>query len=239
MWGVTNTELGGSSGTKQEKKKTKAVTARGWERDSFSFIHHFFFFTAEGNLARLLHGGSQKQHGGCGCWSPGRSLALLLHPCSTWGLGSLGRARKAQGINLEGAAAASCSQTTRYPSVRKLNQLCAGSKRCEKCTLKNSGDFLPPLGQACLEFRSVCHIATHYFSQDSLIYHRLTLSCAHGLWHSQTPHSSSETPSKGLSGAHSPPQCNAQVAALGLLSRINAQFVEEVRSFHRFFPAAL
>lgn len=95
MWGVTNTELGGSSGTKQEKKKTKAVTARGWERDSFSFIHHFFFFTAEGNLAQLLHGGSQKQHGGCGC--PGRSQVLLLHPLLYLGPWQLGQSKKSSG----------------------------------------------------------------------------------------------------------------------------------------------
>lgn len=102
-------------------------------------------------------------------------------PCSTWGLGSLSRARKAQGINLEEAAAASCSQTTKNPSVTKVKPAVCWLQRVRNLLPDFSGDFLPTLGQAHLEFRSVCHIATHYFSQESLIYHRLTLSCAHGL----------------------------------------------------------
>lgn len=41
---------------------------------------------------------------------------------------------------------------------------------------------------------------------------------------------------EGLSGADSPPQCNALVAAPGLLSRINVPFVKEVRGFHSVSP---
>lgn len=125
------------------------------------------------------------------------------------------------------------------PICKEVKPVVCGLQRVRKLLPDFSGDFLPWLRQAHLEFRSLCHIVTHYFSQHSLIYHRLTPSCAQGLWHSQTLHSSSKTRSKGLSGVHSPPQCNARVAAPGLLSRINVQFVREVRSFHSFFPCCI
>lgn len=128
VWGVTNTELGGSSGTKQEKRKQKQLQQEGGKGAACFQFTKFFFFTAEGTLpSQLLHGGSQQQHGGCGCWSPGRSQALLWHPFLSLWPWQLEQSKKSSGCESGEAAAASCSHSTRCPSVRKFSQLGAAS----------------------------------------------------------------------------------------------------------------
>lgn len=177
-----------------------------------------------------------KQRGGCG--NPERSQRLLWHPLLHLWPWQIEHSKKSSGHKPGGSCSSQLLTDHQMLIYKEVKPAVCWLQRVRKLLPEFSGDFLPPLGQAHLEFRSLCH--THIILvRTALIYCRLTPSCAHGLWHSQTLHSSSNTWSKSLSGAHSSPQCNAQVAALGLLSRINAQFVEEVRSFHSFFPVVL
>lgn len=157
VWGVTNTELGGSSGTKQEKKETKAVTARRWRRGSLLSFIKFFFFTAEGNLpSQLLHGGSQKQLGGCGCWSPGRSQALLLHPFLSLCPWQLEQSEKSSGCEPGGSCSSQLLTQHQMPICKEVKPAVGCLQRVRKM-LPDFPDFLSPLGQAHLDFRSLCH----------------------------------------------------------------------------------
>lgn len=79
VWGVTNTELGGSPGTKQEKKYNQSSYSKRVKNRQVLVIRFAFSTAEEHLLSQLLCGGSQVQCGGYEYCTPGRSLSLL-HP---------------------------------------------------------------------------------------------------------------------------------------------------------------
>lgn len=114
----------------KRKRKQKQLQQEGGKCAAFLSFIRFHYWKKSATPAALC--GSQSSVVDVETQREARDSSDI--PCSTCGLGSLSTVRKAQGINLEEAAAASCSQTTRCSSIRKLNQLCAGSKGWENCS---------------------------------------------------------------------------------------------------------
>lgn len=144
MWGVTNTELGGSSGTKQEKKETKAVTAKRVEKGQL-------FFRSSDYFSSLL---KESFIPAAAWWVPkaaqwrwmseprekkGIPLISLALPVA---LAAWAGVRKAEGVKLEEAAAASCSQTI----WKELKPAVCGFPRVRKRLPDFSGDFCVTAG---------------------------------------------------------------------------------------------
>lgn len=106
MWGVTNTELGGSPGTKEGKKVTKAVIATQWKTGSFYSSDSLSLLLKKIFYPSYYMVGLKSNTMGMNIAIQAEASHFSYIPCSICGLRNLSRnKRKAEGINLEEAAA--------------------------------------------------------------------------------------------------------------------------------------